>query len=161
MASFIGQRHARVLIKNIWSLWNREQAARRAERMGLHYTGRMCSPRLLWVSTHRLNPTHFISIKPIFAVSAWQLQICACSCGDAGGYSQPDALFRLGRVVEEDGLDHAWEDLGHMDADNLRDHLGEVDTRLQGLSLDEEIIGELVQFPHNLRREKKKKKNYR
>lgn len=48
-----------------------------------------------------------------------------------------------------------------MDADNLRDHLGEVDTRLQGLSLDEEIIGELVQFPHNLRREKKKKKNYR
>lgn len=39
-----------------------------------------------------------------------------------------------------------------MNTDNLRDHLGEVDTRLQGLSLDEEIIGELVQFPHNLRR---------
>lgn len=38
-----------------------------------------------------------------------------------------------------------------MDADDLRDHLGEVDTHLQGLGLDEEIIGELVQLPDDLR----------
>ena len=53
--------------------------------------------------------------------------------------------------MEKDGLDHAREDLGHMDADNLRDHFWEVDAHLQGLSLDEEIIGELVQLSHNLR----------
>lgn len=39
-----------------------------------------------------------------------------------------------------------------MNAHNLRDHLREVDARLQGLSLDEQIVGELVQLPHNLRR---------
>lgn len=66
---------------------------------------------------------------------------------------------RLGRVVEKDGLDHAREDLGHVDADDLRDHLGEVDTHLQGLGLDEEIIGELVQLPDNLRSGERGKAN--
>lgn len=50
----------------------------------------------------------------------------------------------LGRVVEKDGPDHAREDLGHMDAHNLRDHLWEVDVRLQRPSVDEQIVGELV-----------------
>lgn len=56
----------------------------------------------------------------------------------------------LGRVVEQDGLNHAREDLGHMDAHDLRDHLREVDARLQRLSLDEQIVGELVELPHDL-----------
>lgn len=57
----------------------------------------------------------------------------------------------LGRVVEKDGLDHAGQDLGHVDAHDLRDHLREVDAGLQGLGLDEEIVGELVELPHDLR----------
>ena len=56
-----------------------------------------------------------------------------------------------GRVVKKDGLDHARENLGHVDAHDLRDHLWEVDVRLQGLSLDEQIVGELVQLLHDLR----------
>ena len=56
----------------------------------------------------------------------------------------------LGGIVEKYGLDHAWEDLGHVNAHNLWDHLWKVDPRLQGLGLDEQIIGELVQLPHNL-----------
>lgn len=55
------------------------------------------------------------------------------------------------RAVEEDGLDHTWEDLGHMNAHDLRDHLWEVHACLQRLSLYKQIIGELVQLPHNLR----------
>lgn len=58
--------------------------------------------------------------------------------------------------MEKDGLDHAREDLGHVDADDLRDHLGEVDTHLQGLGLDEEIVGELVQLPDNLKIRRKR-----
>lgn len=56
----------------------------------------------------------------------------------------------LGRVVEQDGLNHAREDFGHMDAHDLRDHLREVDARLQRLSLDEQLVGELVELPHDL-----------
>lgn len=63
--------------------------------------------------------------------------------------------------MEQDGLDHAGEDLGHMNAHNLRDHLWEVDTGLQRLSLDEQIVGELVQLPHNLKQGKKKRKKNR
>ena len=37
-----------------------------------------------------------------------------------------------------------------MNAHDLRDHLWEVDARLQGLGLDEQVVGELVQLPHNL-----------
>lgn len=37
-----------------------------------------------------------------------------------------------------------------MDAHDLRDHLREVDARLQRLSLDEQIVGELVELPHDL-----------
>lgn len=37
-----------------------------------------------------------------------------------------------------------------MDADNLRDHLREVDAGLQGLSFNEKLISELMQLPHNL-----------
>lgn len=55
----------------------------------------------------------------------------------------------LGRVVEKDGLDHARQDLRHVNADDLRDHLREVDAHLQGLSLDEEVVSELMQVPHN------------
>lgn len=60
--------------------------------------------------------------------------------------------------MEKDGLDHAGEDLGHVDADNLGDHLWEVDPRLEGLSLQEQIISELVQLPHNLRRKSEKRR---
>lgn len=56
----------------------------------------------------------------------------------------------LGRVVEKDGLDHARQNLRHVNADDLRDHLREVDAHLQGLSLDEEVVGELMQVSHNL-----------
>lgn len=52
--------------------------------------------------------------------------------------------------MEQDGFNHAREDLGHMDAHDLRDHLREVDARLQRLSLDEQIVGELVELPHDL-----------
>lgn len=37
-----------------------------------------------------------------------------------------------------------------MDAHDLRDHLREVDARLQRLGLDEQIVGELVELPHDL-----------
>lgn len=60
--------------------------------------------------------------------------------------------------MEKDGLDHAGEDLGHVDADNLGDHLWEVDPRLEGLSLQEQIISELVQLPHNLSRKSEKRR---
>lgn len=53
--------------------------------------------------------------------------------------------------MEQDGLDHAREDLRHVNADDLGDHLREVDAHLQGLSLDEEVVGELVQLSHDLR----------
>lgn len=66
------------------------------------------------------------------------------------------ASLRLGVVVEQDGFDQAGQDLGHVNAHNLRDHLWEVDARLQGLSLDEQVIGELVQLPHNLRQRDRK-----
>lgn len=39
--------------------------------------------------------------------------------------------FFLVCVVKQDGLNHARQDLGHMVAHDLRDHLGEVDARLQ------------------------------
>lgn len=46
--------------------------------------------------------------------------------------------------MEKDGLDHPREDFGHVDAHNLRDHLWEADMHMHGLSLDEQIVGELV-----------------
>lgn len=54
-------------------------------------------------------------------------------------------------VVKQDGLDHAWEDLGHVVAHDLRDHLGEVDARLQWLGPDEQVVGELMEFAYHLR----------
>lgn len=53
--------------------------------------------------------------------------------------------------MEKDGLHHARQDLGHVNADDLGDHLWEVHARLQGLGLDEKIVGELVQLPDDLR----------
>lgn len=47
-------------------------------------------------------------------------------------------------TVKKNGFDHAGEDLGHVNAHYLRDHLREVDVRLQSLRLYEQIIGELV-----------------
>lgn len=46
--------------------------------------------------------------------------------------------------MKKNGFDHAGEDLGHVNAHYLRDHLREVDVRLQSLRLYEQIIGELV-----------------
>lgn len=53
-------------------------------------------------------------------------------------------------VVEQDGFDHAREDLGHVGAHDLRDHLGEADARLQRLRPDKQVVGELVELPHHL-----------
>lgn len=39
-------------------------------------------------------------------------------------------------VVEQDGFDHARQDLGHVGAHDLRDHFREVDSRLQRLGAD-------------------------
>lgn len=58
-------------------------------------------------------------------------------------------------TVKENGLDHAGEDLGNMNAHDLRDHLWEVDMRLQSLRLYEQVVGELVQLPHNLEDEER------
>ena len=52
--------------------------------------------------------------------------------------------------MEKNGLDHAGEDLRHVDAHDLRDHLGEADAVLQRLRLHEEIVGELVELPDDL-----------
>lgn len=52
--------------------------------------------------------------------------------------------------MKKDGFDHAGEDLGYVNAHNLRDHLWEIDVSLQSLCLYEQIVGELVQLSHNL-----------
>lgn len=49
-----------------------------------------------------------------------------------------------GCIVEKYRLDHARKDLGHMNVHDLWDHLWEADASLQRLSLDEQIIGELM-----------------
>ena len=56
----------------------------------------------------------------------------------------------LARFMEQNGFDHAREDLGNVDAHYLRDHLGEADTVLQRLRLNEEVVGELVELPDDL-----------
>lgn len=55
--------------------------------------------------------------------------------------------------MEQDGLDHAGENLGHVDTHDLRNHLWEADAILQRLSLHEKIIGELMKLPDNLQAE--------
>lgn len=47
-------------------------------------------------------------------------------------------------TVKKNGFDHTGEDLGHVNAHDLRDHLREVDLHLQSLRLYEQIVGELV-----------------
>lgn len=47
-------------------------------------------------------------------------------------------------TVKKNGFDHTGEDLGHVNAHDLRDHLREVDLRLQSLRLYEQVVGELV-----------------
>lgn len=53
-------------------------------------------------------------------------------------------------VVEQDGFDHAREDLGHVGAHDLRDHLREDDACLQRLGPHKQVVGELVELPHHL-----------
>lgn len=83
------------------------------------------------------------------------IQVChiglrtAVACVIDGSGQREEDLSRLGRVVEQDRLDHPGKDFGNVDAHDLGYHLWEVDTGLQRLGLDEQVIRELVQLFHN------------
>ena len=70
--------------------------------------------------------------------------------GGVGGGRGWRRRWPLARFVEQNGLHHAREDLRHVHAHDLRDHLGEADAVLQGLCLHEEVVGELVELPDDL-----------
>lgn len=52
--------------------------------------------------------------------------------------------------MKEDWLNHACEHLGHVNADDLRDHLWIADSGGQRLGLDKQIKCKLLEFPHDL-----------
>lgn len=81
------------------------------------------------------------------------MAVCQGLSGTHNNLRDPFSVY----TVKENGFDHAGEDLGYVNAHNLRDHFREVDVRLQSLCLNEQIVGELVQLPHNLSKEKQER----
>lgn len=68
------------------------------------------------------------------------MAVCQSLSGTHNSHRDPSSVS----TMKKNGFDHAGEDLGHVNAHNLRDHLREVDVRLQSLCLYEQIVGELV-----------------
>lgn len=138
--------------RNIWCVWYREQAVRRTVDVNrLQYIRLEEGAGFSIVNIHSLWPfltkdgvlPHKIlnPLQPLHLYWRWMRGRLPEPRWPIG-WSQK--LLSLGCIVEKDGFHHAGEDLGHMNAHNLRDHLWEVDMCVQGLSLDEQVIGELV-----------------